>query len=114
MTGTIADVAELAPLAILIGYVRLQRGKEYPLSSKEGKRQMAIFVLLLLAMIAAGAYDTLSSESSKQEKFILLYIMFGGSIASLIGIGIITLRNRLARNMLEHSVDKPIESKRSK
>ena len=107
MLGTIAVVVSLA---LFIGYVKLQQhqGKYYLASSKEGKRQMAIVALLVLLMLAAGAYNALSSGLPKMQQYILLYMVFGGSAAVLIGVGIASLRNRLhqSRHKTEKSTGK--------
>ncbi len=113
MMGTIAVILSLA---LFIGYVKLQQqqGKEYLLSSKEGKRQIAIVILLVLIMLAAGAYNALSSGSSKREQYILLFIVFGGSIASLIGAGVAYLQNRLDSSKLKDTSNKSLASRSKK
>lgn len=90
-------IAVILALALFLGYIRSQRGKEYSPSSKEGKRQMAIVALLVITMLAAGTYSALSSSLSKGQQYILLFIVFGGTIAVLIGAGIAALRNKLTQ-----------------
>jgi len=90
-------IIPLTLLALFIGYAKLQQGKGQPLSTKKGKQQFAVGIVWILAMLTAGTYSALSSGLSKSQQYILLFMVFGGTIAVLVGAGIAALRNKVTR-----------------
>jgi cytochrome bd-type quinol oxidase subunit 2 len=87
-------LVSVTAMVLLWGYLALYKDGQHT-SSSRSKRQVAIVVLLILAVFGGGIYSALTFGQPKREEYIQLFILFSGPAAVLVGFAIGTLRKKL-------------------